>query len=46
MSRDLRQLIERQIAKAVAEGKLSGLEGEGNRCRTGPARRWLTPQLP
>ena len=29
MSRDLRQLIEQQIAKAVADGKLAGLDGEG-----------------
>jgi hypothetical protein len=30
MSRDLRQLVERQIAKAIAEGKLAGLAGEGH----------------
>jgi len=29
MSRNLRQLTESQIKKAIAEGKLSGLEGEG-----------------
>ena len=29
MSRSLRNLTEQQIAKARAEGKLSGLEGEG-----------------
>lgn len=29
MLRSLRQLIERQIKKAEAEGQLSGLEGEG-----------------
>ncbi len=29
MSRSLRQLVERQIAKALAEGKLDHLEGEG-----------------
>ena len=29
MLRNLRQLIERQILKAKAEGKLDGLEGEG-----------------
>lgn len=29
MSRDLRNLTERQIQKAIAEGKLKGLDGEG-----------------
>ena len=29
MSRDLRNLTERQILKAIAEGKLKNLEGEG-----------------
>ena len=29
MDRSLRQLVERQISKAIAEGKLRGLEGEG-----------------
>lgn len=29
MERSLRTLIERQISKAAAEGKLSGLDGEG-----------------
>ena len=30
MSREFRDLVERQILKAIAEGKLQGLEGEGN----------------
>lgn len=30
MSRSVRHLVERQIARAIAEGKLQGLEGEGN----------------
>lgn len=29
MTRDLRKLSERQMQKALAEGKLSGLKGEG-----------------
>jgi hypothetical protein len=29
MSRDLQRLVEQQIAKAIAEGQLRGLEGEG-----------------
>lgn len=29
MSRDLQRLVEQQIAKAIAEGHLRGLEGEG-----------------
>lgn len=29
MSQSLNRLVERQIQKALAEGKLSGLEGEG-----------------
>jgi len=31
MAADPRKLAERQILKAIAEGKLSGLEGEGER---------------
>ena len=29
MSRDFRQLVERQIGKAIAHGQLRGLDGEG-----------------
>jgi len=29
MSREFRDLVEQQILKAIAEGKLQGLEGEG-----------------
>ena len=29
MSRDLSRLVEQQIAKAIAEGQLTGLDGEG-----------------
>lgn len=31
MSRNLQRLVEQQIAKAIAEGQLTGLEGEGKR---------------
>ncbi len=31
MAADPRKLAERQILKSIAEGKLSGLEGEGKR---------------
>ena len=43
--RSLRQLIERQILKAKAEGKLEGLEGEGKPLPERPEEAVVDPAL-
>ncbi|MDX1782351.1 MAG: DnaJ family domain-containing protein [Thalassovita sp.] len=43
--RSLRQLIERQILKAKAEGKLEGLEGEGKPLPERPEESVVDPAM-
>ncbi|MYM54801.1 J-domain-containing protein [Thalassovita mangrovi] len=43
--RSLRQLIERQILKAQAEGKLEGLEGEGKPLPERPEESVVDPAM-
>ena len=43
MSRSLRQLTESQIKKAIAEGKLDRLEGEGKRLPDHPEAAYVDP---
>ena len=43
MDRNLNRLIEQQIAKARAEGKLTGLEGEGKPLPEHPENRFVEP---
>lgn len=45
MSRKLRNLTEHQIAKARAEGKLDGLEGEGKPLPQRPEEAMVDPGL-
>lgn len=47
MTRSYRELVERQILKAIAEGRLKGLEGEGKPLpdRTGAAYTDMATQV-